>query len=229
MPRGVAEDGLDDDALEDAVDLCACTSAAVSLSGERVRGPELRLGSGEPYFPREVFFFGFGLAADLAASGDFFVPFFAAMAPPFLVTRGRRLSARSRRNDRCRAPADSVWRRSSSRPACQSTAPSSPIPETPIANGCESLARPATVARRCSAVSLSQATAASRLSQHVTRQIATCGCRSHATVSWSVVERTRRSPRTPVLAACVRERLRVLIAADRTAKPPCARLPRRQA
>ena len=40
----------------------------------------------EPYFPREVFFFRFGLPADFATSAGFFVPFFAAMSPPFPVT-----------------------------------------------------------------------------------------------------------------------------------------------
>jgi hypothetical protein len=131
--------------------------------------------SGDPsrgYFPRAVFFFGFGflILPVLPGAVSFFGRFgdTGCLLPWLAVLRCLRVRIRSETPSR---PAGRAARRyRSASPACQSTEPSRPRPETAIVNGCCKRARPAKVARRCVPVSLSRATAASRLSQQTTCQ-----------------------------------------------------------
>src|SRR6266508_3201952 len=124
------------------------------------------------YFPRAVFFFGFGLLVlpVLAGAASFFGRFgdTGSLLPWLAVLQCLRVRIRS---DAPSRPAGlSARRYRSASPACQSTEPSRPRPETAMVNGCCKRARPAKVARRCVPLSLSRATAASRLSQQTTRQ-----------------------------------------------------------
>jgi hypothetical protein len=127
---------------------------------------------GRGYFPRAVFFFGFGFVVlpVLSGAGSFFGLFgdtgsLLAWLAVFGCLRARvRLEAPLWPGGR------SGRRYSSASPACQSTERSCPRPETAIVNGCCRRARPAKVARRCVPASLSRATAASRLSQQTTCQ-----------------------------------------------------------
>jgi len=80
------------------------------------------------------------------------------------------LRVRARSEAPSRPAGRSARRYRSASPPCQSTEPSRPRPETAMVNGCCKRARPAKVARRCGPLSLSRATAASRLSQQTTRQ-----------------------------------------------------------
>lgn len=120
------------------------------------------------YFPRAVFFFGFGLPV-LPGAASFFGRFGDTCSLPWLaVLRCLRVQIRP---EAPRRPAGrSAPKYRSASPPCQSTEPSRPRPETAIVNGCCNRARPAKVARRCVPASLSRATAASRLSQQTTCQ-----------------------------------------------------------
>jgi hypothetical protein len=124
------------------------------------------------YFPRAVFFFGFGFLVlpVLPGAASFFGRFgdTGSLLPWLAVLQRLRVRIRSEPPSR---PAGRPARRyRSASPPCQSTEPSRPRPETAIVNGCCKRARPAKVARRCVPVSLSRATAASRLSQQTTCQ-----------------------------------------------------------
>jgi CspA family cold shock protein len=131
--------------------------------------------SGEPsrgYFPRAVFFFGLGFLVlpVLPCAASFFGRFgdTGSLLAWLAVLSCLRVPIRSEAPSR---PAGRSARRyRSASPACQSTEPSRPRPESAIVNGCCRRARPAKVARRCVPVSLSRATAASRLSQQTTFQ-----------------------------------------------------------
>ncbi len=123
------------------------------------------------YFPRAVFFFGFGLLVlpVLAGAASFFGRFgdTGSLLAWLAVFGWLRVRIRS---EAPRPAGRSGRRYRSASPACQSTERSCPRPETAIVNGCGRRARPAKVARRCVPASLSRATAASRLSQHTTCQ-----------------------------------------------------------
>jgi hypothetical protein len=124
------------------------------------------------YFPRAVFFFGLGFPVlpVLPGAASFFGRFgdTCSLLPWLVVLQCLRVRIRSEAPSR---PAGRSARRCrSASPACQSTEPSPPRPETAMVNGCCNRARPAKVARRCGPLSLSRATAASRLSQQTTRQ-----------------------------------------------------------
>jgi hypothetical protein len=124
------------------------------------------------YFPREVFFFGFGLLVlpVLAGAKSFFGRFgdTGSLLAWLAVFGWLRVRIRSEAPS---GPAGRSGRRyRSASPACQSTERSCPRPETAIVNGCCRRARPAKVARRCVPASLSRATVASRLSQQTTCQ-----------------------------------------------------------
>ena len=127
------------------------------------------------YFPRAVFFFGLGFPVlpvlpVLPGAASFFGRFgdTCSLLPWLVVLQCLRVRIRSEAPSR---PAERSARRCrSASPACQSTEPSPPRPETAMVNGCCNRARPAKVARRCGPLSLSRATAASRLSQQTTRQ-----------------------------------------------------------
>src|SRR6266542_2627278 len=123
------------------------------------------------YFPRAVFFFGFGFLVlpVLAGAASFFGRFGdAGSLLPWLAVPGW-LRVRIRSEAPSRPAGRSARRYRSASPACQITQPSCPSPETAIVNGCGKRARPAKVARRCLPLSLSRATAASQLSQQTTR------------------------------------------------------------
>jgi hypothetical protein len=133
-------------------------------AGRRRVAPASAVGPGRGYFPRAVFFFGFGFGVlpVLPGAASFFGLF--GDTGSLLPWVGIRSEAPSR-------PAGPPARRyRSASPPCQSTEPSRPRPETAIVNGCRKRARPAKVARRCVPASLSRATAAPRLSQQTTRQ-----------------------------------------------------------
>jgi hypothetical protein len=146
-----------------------------AYSPDSLGAPYAGLGYVDPsrgYFPRAVFFFGFGFlvlpvlpgaASFLGRFGD------TGSLLPWLAVFGC-LRVRIRSEDASGPVGRSGRRYRSARPACQSTEPSRPRPETAIVNGCCSGARPAKVARRCVPPSLSRATGASRLSQQTTRQ-----------------------------------------------------------
>ena len=124
------------------------------------------------YFPRAVFFFGLGFPVlpVLPGAASFFGRFgdTCSLLPWLVVLQCLRVRIRSEAPSR---PAGRSARRCrSASPPCQSTEPSPPRPETAMVNGCCNRARPAKVARRCGPLSLSRATAASRLSQQTTRQ-----------------------------------------------------------
>src|SRR5207247_9063237 len=132
-----------------------------SAPGRRSRG----------YFPRSVFFFGFGFLVFpvLPEASSFFGRFgdTGSLLPVLAVLRCPLVRIRSETPVR---PAGRPGRRyRSARPACQSTEPSAPTPETAIVNGCRKRARPAKVARRCVPVGSKRATAASWLSQQSAR------------------------------------------------------------
>ena len=136
-----------------------CTSRWTRRSVDPSRG----------YFPRAVFFFGFGLPV-LPGAASFFGRFgdTGSLLPWLAVLRCLRVRIRSEMPSR---PAGRPARRyRSASPPCQSTEPSRPRPETAIVNGCCKRARPANVARWCVPLSLSRATAAPRLSQQTTCQ-----------------------------------------------------------
>src|SRR6266508_2662816 len=100
------------------------------------------------YFPRAVFFFGFVLLV-LAGAASFFGRFgdTGSLLPWLAVLQCLRVRIRS---DAPSRPAGlSARRYRSASPACQSTEPSRPRPETAMVNGCCKRARPAKVARRC--------------------------------------------------------------------------------
>jgi hypothetical protein len=144
-----------------------------------------RLGSTarRAYFPREVFFFGFGFLPVFPEGGSFFGRFgdTRSLLPGLTVPRCPLVRIRS---DPLARPAGSPARRyRSASPACQSTEPSAPRPETAIVNGCRKRARPAKVARRCGPPSSSRATAVSRPSQQTTRQRRGSGSADHSTRS----------------------------------------------
>src|SRR6266516_3520229 len=133
------------------------------------------------YLPRAVFFFGFGFLVFPVLPGP--RPFLVASVTPapsfpgwqYFAARWFALARRlplAQRGDR---------KYRSASPACQSTEPSAPRPETAIVNGCCKPARPAKVARRCVPFSLSRATAASRLSQQTTRQESGSASADHST------------------------------------------------
>src|SRR6266542_1060918 len=135
------------------------------------------------YFPRAVFFFGFGLLVlpVLAGAGSFFGRFgdTCSLLAWLAVLGWLRVRIRSEAPS---GPAGRSGRRyRSASPACQSTERSCPRPETAIVNGCCRRARPAKVARRCVPVSLSRATVASRLSQQTTRQETGSASADHST------------------------------------------------
>ncbi len=137
--------------------------------------PTLTRRSVEPsrgYFPRAVFFFGFGFLVlpVVPADGSFFGRFgdTGSLLPWLAVLGCLRVRIRSEAPSRPAGPSARRYRSAS--PACQSTEPSRPSPETAMVNGCCKRARPAKVARRCVPLSLSRATAASWLSQQTTCQ-----------------------------------------------------------
>jgi hypothetical protein len=124
------------------------------------------------YFPRAVFFLGLGfLVLPVSAGAASFFGRFGDTGSllPWLAVPGC-LRARIRSEAPSRPAGRSARRYRSASPPCQSTEPSRPRPETAIVNGCCKRARPAKVARRCIPLSLSRATAASRLSQQTTCQ-----------------------------------------------------------
>jgi len=124
------------------------------------------------YFPRAVFFLGLGffVLPVLAGAASFFGRFGdTGSLLPWLAVPGC-LRARIRSEAPSRPAGRSARRYRSASPPCQSMEPSRPRPETAIVNGCCKRARPAKVARRCVPLSLSRATAASRLSQQTTCQ-----------------------------------------------------------
>jgi len=100
------------------------------------------------YFPRAVFFFGFGFRVlpALPGAGSFFGRFgdTGSLLPWLAVPRW--LRARVRPEAPGRLAGRSARRYRSASPACQSTEPSRPRPETAIVNGCCKRARPAKVA-----------------------------------------------------------------------------------
>src|SRR6266516_8120460 len=124
------------------------------------------------YFPRAVFFFGFGFLVlpVLPGAGSFFGRFgdTDSLLPWLAMLAACTFAIRSTAS--ARPAGRSARRYRSASPACQSTEPSPPRPETAIVNGCRNRARPAKVARRCLPLSLSRATAASRRSQQTTCQ-----------------------------------------------------------
>jgi hypothetical protein len=125
------------------------------------------------YFPREIFFFGFGflVVPVLPGAGSFFGRFgdTDSLLPVLAVLRCPRVRIRSVAPSRpVRRPAR---RNRSETPACQSTEPSRPKPETAIVNGYGKRARPAKVARRRLPVSSGRPTATSRLSQQSATRI----------------------------------------------------------
>src|SRR5438477_8656430 len=125
------------------------------------------------YFPRAVFFFGFGFLVlpVLAGAASFFGRFGdTGSLLPWLAVGCLRVRIRSEAPAPSRPAGRSARRYRSASPPCQSTEPSRPRPETAIVNGCCKRARPAKVARRCLPLSLSRATAVSRLSQQRTCQ-----------------------------------------------------------
>src|SRR6266540_996463 len=96
------------------------------------------------YFPRAVFFFGFGLLVlpVLAGAASFFGRFgdTGSLLPWLAVLQCLRVRIRS---DAPSRPAGlSARRYRSASPACQSTEPSRPRPETAMVNGCCKRARP---------------------------------------------------------------------------------------
>src|SRR6266540_1121 len=124
------------------------------------------------YFPRAVFFFGFGFLVlpVLPGAASFFGRFgdTGSLLPWLAVLGCLRVRILSEAPSPPVGPPARRYRSAS--PPCQSTEPSRPRPETAIVNGCCRRARPAKVARRCVPVSLSRATAAPRPSQQTTRQ-----------------------------------------------------------
>jgi hypothetical protein len=124
------------------------------------------------YFPRAVFFFGFGFLVlpVLPGAAAFFGRFGDTGSLLAWLAVLQRLRVRIRSEAPSRPAGRAARRYRSASPRCQSTEPSRPSPETAIVNGCCKRARPAKVARRCVPVSLSRATAASRPSQQTTRQ-----------------------------------------------------------
>jgi hypothetical protein len=120
------------------------------------------------YFPREVFFFGLGFLVLPVLSGA--ASLFGRLGDTGSLLPWLAVPSRLRSPAPSRPAGRSTRRYRSASPACQSTEPSRPRPETAIVNGCRKHARPAKVARRCVPPSLSRATAVSRLSQQTTCQ-----------------------------------------------------------
>ncbi len=149
----------------------------------RARAPNCATLCGRPYFPRAVFFFGFGFLVFpvLSAGASFFGRFGDTGSLLLGLTVLPCPRVRSETPARPAEPPGERYRSAS--PACQSTEPSPPTPETAIVNGCCKRARPAKVARRCVPLSLSRATAASQPSQQTTCQESGSASADHSTRS----------------------------------------------
>ena len=137
------------------------------------------------YFPRAVFFFGFGFLVlpVLLTGASFSGRFGDTDSLPPVLTAPPCPRARIRSETPTRPAGPPADRNRSASPACQSTHPSAPRPETAIVNGCCRRARPAKVTRRCAPLSLSRATAAPWPSQQTTRQAEGSASAGHSTRS----------------------------------------------